>query len=107
MPLLDRYKMPPGGFQYREPSLNWTVPNPGVPFDMVAREIQALRMNNPRAGLNPDLEACRNALDLYTCTRLRNNPKWCTPTPSAQAAMRAAYVAQAAKKCSSCGKKKK
>lgn len=77
MPLLDRNKWPPGGFPYREPSLNWSAPNDGLGFDLRVGQIQAVRLANPSAGLDPSWEACQIALDVYTCTRIKNDPAWC------------------------------
>lgn len=101
MPLLSRSHFPPGGFPYREPSLNWSAPADGAPFDIRASQIQAVRVANPSAGLNPSLEACADALDLYTCTRLRNAPRWCVSLDSPVA--RAAIASRRPPPCAGCG----
>lgn len=107
MPLLDRSRMPPGGFPYREPAINWRVPTTDLylPFDMVARTIAMARINNPHAGLNPDLNACRDALDLYTCTRLNNDPKWCVAVGD-PVAIAIDQTRKAVHRCGGCGQRK-
>jgi len=77
MPLIDRSKSPPGGFPYREPAIAWSSPNDGAIFSERVKQISAARANNPSVALDPSYEACALALDVYTCTRLHNDPKWC------------------------------
>lgn len=102
MPLLDRNKFPPGGFPYREPSVNWTAPRDGLDFRLRARQIQAVRIANPAAGLNPDIRACEESLDLYTCTRLGNDPTWCVaPTDPVARVLAAAQATPP--RCGGCG----
>ncbi len=79
MTLTNLRDMPPGGYRYREPSINWVVPNPFLPIDMVAQELQKARANNPFAGLNPSFNACLDAIKAYTCARLNFDPKYCGP----------------------------
>lgn len=102
MPLLDRNHFPPGGFTYREPSINWSAPRQGLPFAMVAAQIQAVRIANPNAGLDPSMTACETALDVYTCTRLKDSPEWCVVPTDPVARVKAA-AAKAAVPCPSCG----
>ncbi len=105
MPLLDRSKSPPGGFPYREPSINWTSPADGAVFDIRVRQIQQARANNPSMGLDPDYNACSDALDTYTCTRLKNDHKWCVVAVDPVAA--ALVASRKSKPCSSCGVSRK
>lgn len=104
MPLLDRTKMPPGGFYYREPSVNWSTSNAYLPFDMIVGEIQAVRVANPVSGLDPTTVACEEALDTYTCARLKNDSKWCSGGVVAAAVAASRKVSSG---CSSCGAKRK
>lgn len=105
MPLLDRNKFPPGGFPYREPSLNWSAPADGAPFNDRVRQMQAVRAANPTAALDPTFDACAAALDLYTCTRLKNDPAWCAP--ATDPVVRAVVKARATRPpCKTCGKRR-
>lgn len=115
MPLLNRYLMPHGGFPYAEHLPNsrvWRTANPFLPFDMIAEQIQEVRIKNPLAALNPTLEACRTDLDAYTCKRLKYHPKWCSPEGSAIALAQAAPLAAqpstrtAVRRCGGCGARK-
>lgn len=106
MPLIDRNKMPAGGFFYREESLKWETPNAFLPFTMIARQIQTVRVANPTSGLNPEFNACCNDLDAFTCARLENNPRWCAvpiKSPSVKVGVKQSG------RCAACGggKKKK
>lgn len=101
MPLLDRSKSPPGGFPYREPSINWSSPADGAIFTERVKQISAARANNPSATLDPSYEACSAALDLYTCARLHNDPKWCVP--SGDAVARTLAQARQPVPCAGCG----
>lgn len=101
MPLLNRNNFPPGGFQYFEPKLNWWAPRDGIGFNLKAQQIQAVRVANPASGLDPSYEACEEALELYTCTRLANDPKWCVAVTSPVAQSIAA--SRKVPKCGGCG----
>lgn len=105
MPLKSRDQFPPGGFLYREPLLHWSPPDPKQPFNLIAAQIQAVRLANPWAGLNPDYAACQAALDAYNTERLGNDPKWCWPTASAVAL--AAERARQPVPCAACGSRRK
>lgn len=105
MPLLDRNKFPPGGFAYREAAIDWAAPHDGLGFTLKAQQIQAARLQNPHAGLDPSIYACEESLDVYTCVRLKNDPKWCVPTDD-QVAI-AAAMARKAVPCAGCGKRSK
>lgn len=81
MPLKSKSKFPPGGWQFFDPTLRWSPPTPlGSTFDQTVDQIVAVRMNNKAR--HPTLETGRSAvadqLEKYTCTRLGNNPEWCT-----------------------------
>lgn len=104
MPLLNRNDFPPGGFPYREPSLNWVAPRDGAPFGLRVQQIQAVRIANPSAGLNPTKEACEDALDLYTCTRLGNDPAWCVAP--ADPVAKALAAARKPPRCGGCGQRR-
>lgn len=106
MPLITRQKMPPGGFFFREPTLNWSTPNPFLPFDMIVRQIQSLRVSNQAAGLNPAGEAIAAELEAYTCARLNGDLRWCSPPQSAVAQLMESQRKET-KKCAGCGKGKK
>ena len=112
MALLNRYLMPHGGFPYTEllpGNRKWKPANPFLPFDMIAEQIQAVRVANPLAGLNPAFDACKADLDLFTCKRLKYHPKWCSPegSPAAQAAQAAAPSTRTAvRRCGGCGARK-
>lgn len=102
MPLRDRTKLPPGGFPYREPKINWSVPYALLEFNLIAKQIQQARLNNLHAGLDPDLFACKKALDDYTCARLHNDPAFCI-SPDSPLAL---AVEEKPRGCSSCGRRK-
>lgn len=85
MPLIDRNKVPPGGFQFYEPSLKWRAPNPLLPIEFVAEQLQIVRVQNPFSGLNPTLNACLKAIDDAACERLGNDPAWCVSDQMAPA----------------------
>lgn len=103
MPLLDPNKFPPGGFPYFEPSINWRAPRDGQSLKTTAQRLQTVRSQNPFAGLDPSFEACLEAVENYTCARLKNNPRWCTSTLEQAARLKAA---RAITGCAGCGKKK-
>lgn len=106
MPLLDRSRMPPGGFYYAEPSISWHTPNPYLPFSMIVGQIQRARLNNPAATLNPSYDACAAALDTATCDRLRNDSRWCAPSGSLAAVIAAEPAKRRVGGCSSCGSRR-
>jgi hypothetical protein len=69
-------------------------------FDERVKQIVAARKNNRASGLDPSWQACVDALDLYTCTRLNNDPKWCVAP--ADPVMLAA-VKSRSQGCAGCG----
>jgi hypothetical protein len=77
MTLLNQNDMPPHGYLYFEPALNWRAPKElalqGLPF--VAKALQLVRAQNPASGLDPGYEACVRAVGEYTCARLARWPK--------------------------------
>ncbi len=105
MPLLNRNSLPPGGFFYREPSLNWSTPDGKQPFDLIVAQIQRVRMQNPAAGLDPSTDAIAADLEAYTCARLRNDPRFCSGDRAAVAA--AAATTRKPVPCASCGHRRK
>lgn len=105
MPLIDRSKSPPGGFPYREPSIAWKSPADGAVFVERVKQISAARVNNPTSGLDPTYEACGRDLDAYTCTRLKNDPKWCVVEGDPVA--KALAISRAPRPCAGCGTSRK
>ena len=87
MKLINLTEMPPRGYQYYEPSLDWRVPNDlaSQGLRMVAEALQRVRAQNPASGLDPSYEACVEAIGVYTCQRLAPWPKvqkhFCGGTP--------------------------
>lgn len=104
--LLDLNSFPPAGWTYREPSLNWTNPDPlnGEGLENAIRLLQMVRAQNPAANLDPSYTACRDAIIAYTCTRLRHDPRWCGPTPAEAQRIAAAYPVSG-RRCASCGRR--
>ena len=84
MTLIELNQMPPKGYPYFEPSINWRVPDPFQTIDVVARQLQMARVQNPASELNPSYEACLEAIKLYTCVRLKGHPKFCGPQVSSE-----------------------
>lgn len=78
MTLNPNTPFPPGGFYYREPSIGWVTGNPMLPLVMVARELQQARMNNLASGLDTTLQACQQAIEEFTCKRIKGDPKYCS-----------------------------
>ena len=104
MPLYSRRGLVNGDYQFRQPEINWAGRD--QLFDVMARKIQQARLNNPRAGLNPDLGACADDLETYTCERLHHHPAWCVPPK--EGAMAAAVVQQReVKGCAACGSRRR
>lgn len=77
--LTNTTEFPPGGYSYFEPSINFRVPNDIAMLGLsdVARALQMARAQNPTSGLNPDYQACLQAVKAYTCARLNNDPRYC------------------------------
>lgn len=96
---------PPGGFYYREPALNWHVSAGGElamsGIDQVAEALRMVRLQNPSSGLDPDFDACKEAVARYTCARLNNDPRYCTPTQ--QTLKQTVSSQKRARRCKSCG----
>ena len=77
--LTNTTEMPYGGYAYREPAINFDV-GVGSALAMqgltaVAQALQQARVNNPGAGLDPDYQACVEAIKAFTCARLASKPK--------------------------------
>lgn len=100
MPLISRQGLVNGNYQFRQPEINWSGSDQ-LFYDM-AKKIQQARLNNPHAGLNPDLEACAADLEVYTCARLHHNPKWCVPVKDEKEA-EIAVRERPVRKCAGCG----
>ena len=75
--LIELNKMPPGGYPYFEPSINWRAPDKFQTWDVIAHQLQVARAQNPAAGLDPSYAACVEAVKLFTCARLHFDPKYC------------------------------
>jgi hypothetical protein len=112
MNLINTTEMPPKGYQYFEPALNWRTP-PDLALQglrMVAEALQQVRAHNPQAGLDPSYQACVEAIGAYTCTRLAGTKQlayFCGGTPTTdqeRAQMEAAQrEASRPKGCAGCG----
>lgn len=81
MPLKSKSKFPPGGWQFFDPTLKWSAPTPlASTFDQTVDQIVSVRQNNKAR--HPHLETNRGTvsdqLEKFTCTRLGNDPAWCT-----------------------------
>lgn len=79
--LINTRDFPPGGYLYREPSLNWEAPEPLQGLEHTARQLQMVRAQNPASNLDPSYEACLDAIKDYTAHRLNYDPKWCGVPP--------------------------
>lgn len=79
MILTELSKFPRGGYQYREPSINWVAPDPSIGLVEVTKQLMQARAQNPASGLNPSYQACYDAIRRFTCARLNNDPLWCSP----------------------------
>lgn len=111
MPLIDRSKMPPGGFPFREPTLNWSLPpsEQFIGFWHTVEAVQRVRAQNMNKGLDPSRAAVARAVDEYQCARLKGDERWCQAEESAEAKAEQARAVQATprKKCGTCGGRKK
>lgn len=105
--LLNTDIFPPRGWTYREPSLNWTNPDPlnGEGIEHAIRLLQTVRAQNPASNLDPSYEACREAIVQFTCARLHYDPRWCGLPPLEQQAISERAYAQAGRKCAGCGRR--
>lgn len=101
---LAKSNFPPGGFTYREPSLNWvaTPELAGMGHKEVAKALQTVRIQNPTSGLNPEMSACLQAVIDYTCARL---PEWCEDERDVSFEA-IPTKGKKKKKCASCGKRR-
>ena len=109
MTLLNLTNFPPGGWKYREVSLSWVNPDPlhGEGLEHAIKLLQSVRAQNPASNLNPSYGACRDAIILYTCTRLKYDPKWCG-LPPAEIQRRDSSLPRGVnskRKCASCGRR--
>lgn len=103
--LFNYSKFPPGGYSYREPALNWEV-KPGSELamsgiDRVAEALRMVRLQNPGSGLNPDFDACKEAIARYTCARINNDPAFCKSTT--QTLTQTVTQTKTKRRCKSCG----
>jgi hypothetical protein len=110
--LINLTTFPPKGYQYFEPALNWRVSRELAHqgLDVVAKELQRVRMNNPQAGLDPSYEACVKSIGEFTCARLAGTTAFyelCGGEPQTdqeRAAVKAALNrATQPRGCASCG----
>lgn len=97
---------PPGGYIYREVSLNWINPEPLQGLEHAAMLLQTVRLNNPASGLDPTYSACLEAVKLYTCTRLDYDPRFCGLPPEEMQAIAGAPKSTPRRGCASCGRRK-
>lgn len=90
-------QLPPGGWIYTEPSINWSVPNPMLPFQMVVDQIRKARANNPQAGLGTSYEVVAGALMTTTSNRVQD-PRWSVGPQTVEA------IVSKKRRCASCRK---
>jgi hypothetical protein len=93
MPLLNRKNHPPQGYSYYSAQTKWRLPG-GQPFDDSVRAIIKHRLANPSHGLSTNFDAVAEELDTYTCSRLRNDPRWCTQKKTTTAANPSSFPRQ-------------
>lgn len=77
--LKSRTTWPPKGWVFLEPATGWRAPE-GLTFDQVVKAIITHRQRNRQYKLPTDYETVAQALDNYTCARLKNDPAWCAET---------------------------
>lgn len=108
MTLTNTTDFPPGGFKYREPSINWENPEPMQGLVHAVNLLMIARAQNPASGLNPSYEACLESIKAYTCERLKNNPdaleRFCSDIPDALRLSSAVAKSQG-RQCASCGRR--
>lgn len=68
-------QLPPDGWTYTEATINWSVPNPMLPFNMVVDQIRKARANNPGSGLGTSYGVVAEALMTTTANRVQD-PRW-------------------------------
>lgn len=77
--LINTSDMPPGGYAFRQAAINFDVPPHSelalMGLSHVAHALQQARINNPAAGLNPDIVACIEDVKAFQCARLAHKPK--------------------------------
>lgn len=78
MPLASYTQYPPLGFAYREPKTGWVPKDTYQAFEVVAKELQRHRKQNPTkfTAEETTIIQCRTDLEVYTCQRLKGQ-KWC------------------------------
>lgn len=103
--LINLTKFPPGGYKYREPSINWVMPSEIalIGLDDAVRALQMARANNPSSGLDPSYSACLEAIKKYTCTRLNNDPRWCDLPP--EELQKRSSIGMIGRPCAGCGRR--
>lgn len=113
MKLVNTTHFPPGGWQYKEPSLHWSTTSEIAMggLDVATRALQMVRANNPESGLNPSYEACLEDIKNYTCLRLNYDPRWCGLPPEViqtqEALKQVGRRSRGIQGCASCGKRRK
>lgn len=84
MKLISRSTFPPGGWWLYIPQTNWPPKNSAQQFfagktgDQVVDLLVEHALGNPRHDLPKTREAAWDYLELFTCTRLRGDPNYCT-----------------------------
>lgn len=110
--LVNTADFPPGGYQFREPSLNWSTTSEIAMggLDSTVRALQMVRAQNPDSGLNPSYGACLEAVKEFTCKRLNDDPRWCGLPPeeiqTREALRQVGRKSRGIKGCASCGKRR-
>lgn len=107
--LINMTNFPPGGWKYREPSLNWELPRDiaMLGLDDAVQALQMVRAQNPAADLSPSYKDCLEAIKLYTCVRLKYDPRWCGLPPAEQQKVNEARTPKGVsfRKCAGCGRR--
>lgn len=109
MPLLTTKTLPPGGWFYEQfdatgqKSLKKFHTN--GPFNDFCNEILAMRSGNLLSGA--DIDTVKSDVDTYQCTRLGNDPRFCTSSSGPVTQAQAGFLAVSpAGGCGSCGGQK-
>lgn len=107
MTLLNKTQFPPHGYLYREPAIPWVCPSELalLGLDAVAKALQIVRAQNPAIGLDPSYDACLEAVALYTCTRLKFDPKYCGEPNGTSPPLGDSARPRTKKKCAGCGRR--
>lgn len=82
MPLKNKNNLPPLGWTFRQPELNWDNDVSQESFYAAVKRIISIRKANPRFNLSTDPDEVATELENYTVARLKSMPggdKWLVP----------------------------